>query len=138
MNLILEHYNHLLTWDSSRFPYTKLEEFAICVCFTDCTIRPICRPSYHQRVAFNEHQRVYAMKFQPVSIDYGCLWSGKRSMSCLCHLPAIFHQQNVRNTHHLHISFVLNLRKVIFPTCANSKFVKFLKRISLVSNLGII
>jgi hypothetical protein len=34
--------------------------------FIDCTIRRICRPTIHQREAYNGHKKFYAQKFQAV------------------------------------------------------------------------
>ena len=55
-----------------------------CFGFVDATVRPICRPSGHQRRAYNGHKRVHAIKFQSVSapdgriIDLTGLWEGGR------------------------------------------------------------
>jgi hypothetical protein len=36
--------------------------------FIDCTIRRICRPTLHQRAAYNGHKKFHAQKFQAVVI----------------------------------------------------------------------
>ena len=42
-----------------------------CFGFIDGTVRPICRPGQHQRVAYNGHKRVHSMKFQSVALPNG-------------------------------------------------------------------
>ena len=37
-----------------------------CWGFVDGTVRPICRPGEHQRLMYNGHKRVHAIKFQSV------------------------------------------------------------------------
>ena len=55
----------------------KLEEYAAAIHdkgatidfrwgFVDGTVRPICRPSQNQRIVYNGHKRVHALKFQNV------------------------------------------------------------------------
>ncbi|POM67119.1 Hypothetical protein PHPALM_16924 [Phytophthora palmivora] len=41
--------------------------------FIDGTIRPICRPSKGQRVMYNGHKRIHAMKFQTVVTPDGII-----------------------------------------------------------------
>ena len=36
--------------------------------FIDGTVRPICRPGEHQRMVYNGHKRVHALKFQPIAL----------------------------------------------------------------------
>jgi nuclease HARBI1 len=51
--------------------------------FIDCTIRRICRPVLHQRVAYNGHKKFHAQKFQAVVLPNGMLahlfgpWEGR-------------------------------------------------------------
>jgi nuclease HARBI1 len=55
-------------------------------CFgcVDGTVRQICRPSRHQKRAYNGHKRVHALKFQSVSAPNGLIvdlagpWEGRR------------------------------------------------------------
>ena len=42
-----------------------------CWGFVDGTVRPICRPGEHQRVVYNGHKRVHAIKFQSVVAPNG-------------------------------------------------------------------
>ena len=39
-----------------------------CFGFVDGTVRPICRPGEHQRLVYNRHKRVHALKFQAVAL----------------------------------------------------------------------
>ena len=44
-----------------------------CWGFVDGTVRPITRPGEHQRVMYNEHKRVHAIKFQSVVSPNGLI-----------------------------------------------------------------
>ena len=44
-----------------------------CFGFIDGTVRPICRPGEHQRVVYNGHKRVHALKFQCVALPNGLI-----------------------------------------------------------------
>ena len=44
-----------------------------CWGFVDGTVRPICRPKRNQRVVYNGHKRVHAMKFQSVVAPNGLI-----------------------------------------------------------------
>ena len=44
-----------------------------CFGFIDGTVRPVCRPGEHQRVIYNGHKRVHALKFQCVALPYGLI-----------------------------------------------------------------
>ena len=44
-----------------------------CFGFIDGTVRPISRPMSNQRVVYNGHQRVHALKFQAVSLSNGLI-----------------------------------------------------------------
>ncbi|XP_066928992.1 uncharacterized protein [Clytia hemisphaerica] len=44
-----------------------------CWGFVDGTVRPICRPGEHQRVVYNGHKRVHALKFQSVVAPNGLI-----------------------------------------------------------------
>ena len=41
--------------------------------FIDGTVRPMCRPGVHQRMFYNEHKSVHAMKFQAVTTPDGLI-----------------------------------------------------------------
>ena len=44
-----------------------------CFGFIDGTVRPICRPRENQRVVYNGHKRVHALKFQSVALPNGII-----------------------------------------------------------------
>ena len=44
-----------------------------CFGFVDGTVRPISRPEYNQRIVYNEHKRVHAIKFQSVVTPNGMI-----------------------------------------------------------------
>ena len=43
-----------------------------CFSFIDGTVRPISRPGEHQRIVYNGHKRVHALKFQSVALPNEC------------------------------------------------------------------
>ena len=44
-----------------------------CFGFVDGTVRPIARPNNHQRVVYNGHKRVHALKFQSLALPNGII-----------------------------------------------------------------
>lgn len=44
-----------------------------CIGFIDGTVRQICRPGELQRIVYNGHKRVHALKFQSVSLPNGLI-----------------------------------------------------------------
>ena len=44
-----------------------------CFGFIDGTVRPVCRPGEQQRVLYNGHKRVHALKFQSVVLPLGMI-----------------------------------------------------------------
>ena len=44
-----------------------------CFGFIDGTVRPVCRPGEQQRVLYNGHKRVHALKFQSVVLPSGMI-----------------------------------------------------------------
>ncbi|KAH9110594.1 hypothetical protein AeMF1_014649 [Aphanomyces euteiches] len=46
-----------------------------CAAFIDGTVRPISRPTYFQRQAYNGHKRVHSIKFQSVVLANGLIIS---------------------------------------------------------------
>ena len=44
-----------------------------CFGFIDGTVRPIARPDQHQRVMYNGHKRVHAIKFQSLVLPNGLI-----------------------------------------------------------------
>ena len=44
-----------------------------CIGFIDGTVRPICLPGELQRIVYNGHKRVHALKFQSVTLPNGMI-----------------------------------------------------------------
>ena len=53
--------------------HRKGAAFENCFGFVDGTVRPICRPKENQRIVYNGHKRIHALKFQSVSIPCGLI-----------------------------------------------------------------
>ncbi len=82
---IYNRYSHLLTdLNQPCLSRENLASFATAVCnkgaplencwgFIDGTVRPICRPTQNQRVVYNGHKRVHAIKFQSVVASNGMI-----------------------------------------------------------------
>ena len=54
--------------------YGRGSALSNCWGFLDGTVRPIARPGEHQRVLYNGHKRVHALKFQSVVAPNGMMW----------------------------------------------------------------
>ena len=71
--------------------YNKGAPLENCVGFVDGTVRRIARPKYNQRVMYNGHKRVHAIKFQSVVLPNGLIgnlagpFEGKRYDSTMLH-----------------------------------------------------
>ena len=59
--------------DFSQSIYRKGAALDNCWGFIDGTVRPVARPGEHQRVLFNGHKRVHAIKFQSVVAPNGLI-----------------------------------------------------------------
>lgn len=79
-----EHVHRITQWNQTLLSPHKLEEYAEaiegkgaaltnCFGFIDGTVRPICRPGENQRILYNGHKRVHAIKFQSVSLPNGMI-----------------------------------------------------------------
>ena len=85
MRYIDEEHRHLLeSFDQRWLQPDKLEEYAAaiyvkssalrtCWGFVDGTVRAVCRPGENQRVIYNGHKRVHAMKYQSVVAANGLI-----------------------------------------------------------------
>ena len=85
MDFLYTRYGHLLSsfdqpWLSSANPtsfcdsvYRKGAALHNCWGFIDGTVRPVCRPGLNQRVLYNGHKRVHAIKFQSVVAPNGLI-----------------------------------------------------------------
>ena len=79
-----EHGFRLTSWNQPFLTPACLQEYACaiarqgspltnCFGFIDGTVRPICRPGEKQRVVYNGHKRVHALKFQSVVVPNGLI-----------------------------------------------------------------
>ena len=59
--------------DFSQSIYRKGAALDNCWGFIDGTVRPVARPGEHQRVLFNGHKRVHAIKFKSVVAPNGLI-----------------------------------------------------------------
>ena len=85
MRHVSETFGHLLeTFDQDWLQPNKLAEYSQavyqksnalenCWGFIDGTVRPICRPEENQRVVYNGHKRVHALKYQSVVAANGLI-----------------------------------------------------------------
>ena len=70
--------------------------------FIDGTVRPICRPIQHQRVCYNGHKRLHALKFQSVVTPNGLIanmygpMEGRRHDSALLRESGLMEQLDAR------------------------------------------
>ena len=85
MNFIYDTHGHRIT---QRNPTVLnpgfLEQYAAaiagkgsaldnCFGFVDGTVRPISKPGEQQRIVYNGHKRVHALKFQSVAVPKGLI-----------------------------------------------------------------
>ena len=85
IDFLYEHHGHIITeWNHQIFSPRNLEIYAEavhgkgaalenCFGFVDGTVRPICRPGRNQRIVYNGHKRVHALKFQSVTLPNGLI-----------------------------------------------------------------
>jgi nuclease HARBI1 len=66
-----------------------------CVEFIDGTVRPACRPKKGQRVAYNGHKRVHAIKFQSIVLANGLIVSLTGPVEGRRHDIALLRMSNV-------------------------------------------
>jgi hypothetical protein len=69
-----------------------------CIGFIDGTVRPLCRPTHFQRICYNGHKRVHAIKFQSIVTPDGMMANlfgpveGRRHDSFLLTLSGVLQQ----------------------------------------------
>ena len=83
ITFIDERWEHLLHFDSNHLLSPEnLKRYSEAVYnsgallqgvwgFIDCTVQPICRPSYHQRQVYNGHKHFHGLKYQAVMLPNG-------------------------------------------------------------------
>lgn len=78
------HSHRILNWNHNLLSPAKLQVYSDsiiakgaalqnCFGFIDGTVRPISRPGELQRVVYNGHKRVHALKFQSVALPNGLI-----------------------------------------------------------------
>ena len=85
LDFIYDTHGHLITqWNHRLLNPQSMEVYAQairgkgaalqnCFGFVDGTVRPIARPDQHQRIMYNGHKRVHALKFQSVALPNGLI-----------------------------------------------------------------
>ena len=85
MDYIFEIHGHRITgWNQDILSPPALQNYADaisrkgaaldnCFGFLDGTVRPISRPGENQRVVYNGHKRVHALKFQSMALPNGLI-----------------------------------------------------------------
>ena len=85
LDYIHNTYSHLITqWNHTMLSPRALEVYAEtihgkgtalenCFGFVDGTVRPIARPDEHQRIMYNGHKRVHALKSQSLALPNGLI-----------------------------------------------------------------
>ena len=76
--------------------YSKGAALKNCWGFIDGTVRPISRRGEHQRVMYNGHKRVHAIKFQSVVVPNGLIANlyGPVGKTILIHCPISVGSEN--------------------------------------------
>lgn len=73
------HSHRIIHWNTAVWNPPALQTYAQvisesgsplqkCFGFVDRTVRPIARPNNNQRIVYNGHKRVHALKFQPLTL----------------------------------------------------------------------
>lgn len=108
-HLYIRFHRILDTFDHRRLDSQTLEKFARAVQdrggalpdtwgFIDGTVRPIARPTRHQRQVYNGHKRVHALKFQSVMTPDGIIshltgpWVGRRHDSRMLNESGLYQE----------------------------------------------
>lgn len=85
MDYIFDNHGHRISqWNIDILSPALLQEYADvihakgapldnCFGFIDGTVRPISRPDQHQRIVYNGHKRVHALKFRSVALPNGLI-----------------------------------------------------------------
>ena len=78
------HTHRITQWNQEIINPVALQSYADAICrkgaaldnylgFLDGTVRPISRPGERQRVVYNGHKRVHALKFQSLALPNGLI-----------------------------------------------------------------
>jgi hypothetical protein len=79
-----QHQHRITGWNQTILNPVKLEQYAAaiswkgaalknCFGFIDGTVRSICRPGKNERIVYNGHKRVHAIKCQSVTLPSGMI-----------------------------------------------------------------
>ena len=114
---LISHGSAQLLFKNIVHLYMK-EEPLYCFGFVDGTVRPLCRPGEHQRILYNGHKRVHAIKFQSVVTHNGLInnFYGpvERDMIVAC-LPNLVYYRSY-NSLYIHRMWNQYVFMVIKPT----------------------
>jgi hypothetical protein len=78
------HHDKITQWNDNLLNSNALQLYADaitqtgaaltnCFGFVDGTVSPICRPGENQRIVYNGHKRVHALKFQSLTLPNGII-----------------------------------------------------------------
>jgi len=85
IDCIYDFHEHLITqWNQDLLNHRALQRYADaisgqgapldnCFGFVEGTVRPISSPDERQRIVYNGHKRVHALKFQSLSLPNGLI-----------------------------------------------------------------
>ena len=82
--IYVTHGDRITQWNPTVVNPGFLEQYAAaiagkgaaldnCFGFVDGTVRPISKPGEQQRIVYNGHKRVHALKFQSVAVPNGLI-----------------------------------------------------------------
>ena len=82
--IFANHAHRIIQWNNNILNPPALQNYALaisqkgaalnnCFGFIDGTVRPISRPGEHQRLVYNGHKRVHALKFQSLALPNGLI-----------------------------------------------------------------
>ena len=117
-NVVLEwvfenHGHHLTSWNQRFLSSVCLEQYAQairrmgsplpnCFGFVDGTVRPIARPDENQRVVYNGHKRVHALKFQSLVTPNGLIANLSSPFEGRCHDAGMLHESGLLTALQVH------------------------------------
>ena len=114
LDLVYNRWHHLLTsFNQNWLAPQQLEVFCEknhekgsplenCWGFIDGTVRPISRPSTNQRIVYNGHKRVHALKFQSVLAPNGLIGNLYGPIEGKRHDAGMLRESNLLNDLRLH------------------------------------
>ena len=110
-NTVLDwvHENHafrLTSWDQFFLSPPHLQQYARsiaekgsplknCFGFIDGTVRPITRPDKNQRMVYNGHKRIHALKFQSIALPNGLIGNLYGPVEGRRHDASMVHESNL-------------------------------------------